>query len=75
LHIKALQCWLSLGNLEEANREMEAIHPRNRRHPDVKRADAELQAATRHVRMIINDDRILHPRWDSRRVEEDAEYA
>ena len=75
LHLKAVQCWLALGNLEEANREMESIHPRNRRHPEVQRVGADLEAATRHVRMTINNDRILHPQWDYDAVQAETEYA
>jgi hypothetical protein len=73
LHIKAAQCWLALGNLEEANREMESVHPRNRRHPDVQDAWAQIEAATRYVRTIVSNDRILQPHWDSAEFEYEPE--
>src|SRR4051812_4788286 len=29
LHVRAAECWLALGNLDEANREVENIRPRS----------------------------------------------
>src|SRR5215475_6716599 len=75
LHVKAAECWLALGNLEEANREVEGIRPRNRWHPDVRKIRARIEAATRYVRATISNDRILQPHWDRAEVGEEAEYA
>ena len=64
LHVKAAECWLALGKLEEANREIESIRPHNKRHPEVRRISSSLAAATRYVQALIPDNRILEPNWD-----------
>lgn len=65
LRVRAAHCWLALGNLEEANREMESIRPRNWRHPEVQEVSARIEAVTRYVRTRISNHRILQPSWDS----------
>ena len=69
LHIKAAECWLALGNLEEANREIEGIRPRNRNHPDVQKICSDIHAVTRYVNLRISDNTILEPYWDSEHIE------
>jgi hypothetical protein len=64
LHVKAAECRLALGNVGEANREVESIRPRNRRHREVRRIRERIRAATHYIQSIIADNRILHPHWD-----------
>jgi hypothetical protein len=65
LHVRAAHCWIALGNLEQAQGEIQSVRPRNRRHPEVQSVYAELEAATRYVTTLIQDDRILAPYWDA----------
>jgi hypothetical protein len=64
LHVKAAECWLALGNLEEANREIESIRPQNRHHPEVEKVCSDIHAVTHYVTMRISDNDILEPYWD-----------
>jgi len=64
LHVKAAECWLALGNLEEANREIENIHPQHRHHPEVEEVCSDINAVTRYVAMRIPDNEIIEPYWD-----------
>jgi len=64
LHVRAAECWLALGNLDEANREVENIRPRNRRHPEVLKLCNRIRSTTRYIQSIIADNRILKPGWD-----------
>lgn len=65
LHVRAAECWLALGELDEANREVENIRPRNRRHSEVRKVCERIRASTRYLQSIIADNRILRPGWDS----------
>src|SRR5437867_318958 len=59
LHVRAAECWLALGDLDEANREVENIRPRSRRHSEVRKLCDQIRASTRYVQSIISDYRIL----------------
>ena len=65
LHVRAAECWLALGNLDEADREVDNIRPRSRRHPEVRKICERIRASTRYIQSIIADNRILKPGWDS----------
>jgi len=65
LHVRAAECWLALGDLNEATREVENIRPRSRRHPEVRKLCERIRASTRHIQSIISDNRILKPGWDN----------
>ena len=47
LHVKAAECWLALGEVTEANRELENVRPGSRRHPEVKKVGEQIRAASR----------------------------
>ena len=61
LHVKAAECWLALGQIEEATREIRSIPLRARRHPDVRKVSVNIDRARRDVRAIIRNHQILQP--------------
>jgi len=62
LHLKAAECWLALGKIEEARQEMTKI---THAHPDVSHVQKKIDAEIRYVRSLISDDVMLIPYWDS----------
>jgi len=50
LHLKAAECWLALGEIEEARRELQKVA---RNHPDAARAYQEIQAHIESVRISL----------------------
>ena len=75
LHLKAAEYWLALGNIEDAQRELEAIGGRHCRHPHVQAVFAKVEAATRYVAALIDDGQVLSPYWDNESVEMESAAA
>ena len=62
LHLKAAECWLALGEIREAQREMKKI---TRKHPAVTHVHKKIQAHIQYVRTLVCDGVVLNPYWDS----------
>src|SRR2546423_8729533 len=60
LHLKAAECWLALGKIEEARHEMSKI---TRKHPAVAQVQRRIETEIRCVQRLISDDAILTPYW------------
>jgi hypothetical protein len=61
LHVRAAECWLALGNLNEATQEVDRLPAGAQSHPEVERVLASLDTAHRYVRAVIRDNQILPP--------------
>lgn len=66
LHFKAAEGWLDLGNLVEANNELEQIEPSSRAHPDVLEMRCRIYEAARKWEMSLEVAKTLSdqlPKW------------
>ena len=62
LHLKAAECWLALGEIEEARRELQKVA---RNHPDVVRAYQKIQAHIESVRISLPEEVVPHSDFDA----------